>query len=260
MAETLLYQPVLPDSVPVASAGELQAAQRQALLGDLLGTDYDYAHEAGLLDMFDYRPEIGRDPLLHILTGELKTNEHGDILPEGYHHEPSARHPETVVDRQHMLDGDNHHRKKYREKPFEPYQARVTIEGFRKHTAVVKKGVTESVPVSNVMFPKEYDALVVLQAIRQARETRDKSLDKPGRDGAIVATGYATMLDGETRMSIRMILDGQNEKVITAHPYAPKERGYMNLSEVAIQENLGVSPEPSLPKQIGAMSVKDSIG
>lgn len=259
MAETILLPPVLTDRPSVPPAGELQASQREALLADLLGVDYDYAHEAGLIDMFDYRPDIGRDPLLHILTGELKVNSHGDVLPEGYHHEPSARHPETVVDRQHIKDGDHHHRKKYHEKPYEPYQARITIEGYRKHKAVEKKGITESVPVSNVMFPKEYDALATLHAIRQARESRDKAKDKPGRDGAIVATGYATMLDGKTRMSIRMILDGQNEKVITAHPYAPKEKGYMNLAEPAIKEHLGVSLESDLPKHIGGISVRDSV-
>lgn len=69
------------------------------------------------------------------------------------------------------------------------------------------------------MFPKEYDPLMVMQAIRIARDTRDSERDKVN-DGAkvIVTEGRVPLIDGETPMRVRLILDRDTEKVITAAP------------------------------------------
>src|SRR5205085_2908411 len=87
----------------------------------------------------------------------------------------------------------------------------------------------------SAMFPKEYDPLVVMQAIRIALQTRNRSADREVSNGFLVGEGYAPLIDERSTMKIRLVLDPKTEKVIAAYPTG-RYKGIMKLSEIAIQK------------------------
>lgn len=217
--------------------------QREEILRKLLPIDYDYAKREGLVDMF-YSSERG-DGLMHTLGG-VQRGRHA----AGYHHEPSAEfiwptshddglsRPVTYVDRTHITQLSIEEQERCKEYPFEPYAARAVVNGRLKQQPKVDKGVQE--PNNTTMYPKEYDALAVMQAIRIARDTRDKSKDclvgQSGRQ-VIRATGSAPLIDGKTTMEITMILRLDTEQVITAYPRID-EHGLMRLAPEEVAGHL----------------------
>ncbi|HSW99344.1 MAG TPA: hypothetical protein VLF71_05940 [Candidatus Saccharimonadales bacterium] len=239
IAPVLEQQPAALPSAEIAAAIEV----REGRLRDLLGVDYDYARSSGLIDLFDYHPETGEDGLIHILAGDLDTGDGAVAIPGGYHHEESGRlwgtvtgengeeRPATRVDRGHMESGNSAHRKKFREHPAEPYIARVAI-GDRPKMALSPDGGV--VPTNNAMYPKEYDPLAVMQAVRMAYEGADIANGRPSVDDhgrpVIIADGQATLIDGASEMTVRLIINAENKRVETAFPLT-NGKAIMGLSE-----------------------------
>lgn len=212
---------------------------------DLLGLDYEYAQQSGLLDIFAYDPKSGKDALLHILTGDVTTTQDGlSFMPGGYHHEPSSRDSSTHVRRDHIAGRNSNSARHYKEVPFNPYAAQTTIEGFVKTVRTVngETGEQTVVPDKTGMFPKEYDALTVIHAIKQAADHRDVSKDAPSRINPdyILSEGTAVMLDGESRMRIRLCLDKNSGKIISAYPVVNASRPIPN-DKAVVRQHLGLS-------------------
>jgi hypothetical protein len=248
------------DLAPAISTPELplqtDEPAREHILRELLPYDYDYAADSGLLDVFYYDQASGEDGLLHTLAGTLHTDHQGNAVPEGYHHEPSGEAvwpttlvnneplPSTRVDRAYVEAMPSKRRAKYREYPFEPYAATVVVNGLRKMTinSDPKTGEKRLVSAKNNMYPKEYDALAVMQAVRIARETRDTTKDTDSTDNrgrpVVVAEGSAPLIDGITPMRIRMILDKETGRVMTAIPQTPQSPGSMKLTPEQIDHHL----------------------
>ncbi len=242
-----------------AQALELQREQettsRDSVLRELLPYDYDYAKEAGLIDMFYYDPKIGYDGLLHTLAGDLGSGEGGTLIPRGFHHEPSAEVAwplvmtkngalrSTRVDREHLAELPSHKRKPYQEYPFEPYAARVVVDGLVKYAIHrdPQTGEKKLSPAKNSMYPNEYDALAVMQAVRIARSKRNPEQDKLGeQNGLLVKMGEGTvpLVDGVTPMKIRLVLERATDKVITAIPLLPSKPGAMRLTPEEINRHV----------------------
>ena len=185
---------------------------RDATLYELLGTDYEFAHNSGLINLFYYNPDTDEDGLMHTLGGEYYLAQDGTRIPSGFHHEPSAEaawvydsngnkvdKPITYVDRSHLEGADAKHCKRFREVPWNSYRGIVSIDGAKKktYTEDPNTGKRTLVVAENSMFPKEYDALAVMQTIRQAVESRDKTKDIIDlNSGTIITSGEAIMLDG----------------------------------------------------------------
>jgi len=220
--------------------GSVTAQHRETVLHDLLGADYGFAHESGLTEMFYQDPETGYDGLLHTLTGDVMVGETGTIIPGGFHHEPSARDSLTYIDRSHLETKSGKDSRIYKETPFNEFAAQIVVEGFKKTTAT-KDGITGERTVRNAnngMFPNEYDALAVMQTIKQAVEHRDTSKDhQEGK--TIVTEGVAPMLDGKNTMRLRLCLDQKTGKVVSAYPIV--RTGRMRLSSEETKQHLGLS-------------------
>ncbi|HET9098462.1 MAG TPA: hypothetical protein VFN51_02490 [Candidatus Saccharimonadales bacterium] len=224
--------------------------QRETVLRNLLDgptrgerLNYESAINLGLVDMFYYDPKTGYDGLVHTLSGELLKGDEGAQVPanpQGFHHEPSGTFgPEeapSFVDREHLKSKTSKQKSNYTERPYEPYQAKVSIAGLKKMTLETNPTTneTELAEVRNNMFPKEYDALTVLQAIRIAKQGRDKSKDTLAENGKLVNEGYAPMIDAKSVMKIRLVMDPVDEKIIVAYPKV-KFRGIMKLSATALE-------------------------
>lgn len=227
---------------------------RDRALQELLGVDYEYAHEAGLINDYYYNPDTGEDGLMHILGGENFIDESGVRVPRGFHHEPSGRavwvydskgneveKADTYVDRAHLESKNSKQKRDFIELPYSPYQGRVVIDGLKKMTWSKdrKSGETVLVETNNGMFPKEYDALAVMQAVRIARDSRDKSKDKVDLDNrVIVAISQAPMLDGESQMAIKLVLDLDTGKVVSAYPIVSRKP--MKLERAEVKRHLGL--------------------
>jgi hypothetical protein len=216
-----------------------EVANRETTLRKLLGVDYDYAMNSGLVDMFYYNPETGEDGLVHTLAGDYKP---GTTIPRGFHHGPAA---EAVWPTVRLEDGTEQVVTRVepssRPRPLmEPSFDFVTIGGLQKVIPQQDKhGKWKEVRVRQGMFPSDYDPLAVLQAIRIAKDTRDisqdvvrkmKGAETHTRSEIIITEGQAPLIDGKSFMKIRLILDAVTGKVITAQP---KTRGetIMGLDE-----------------------------
>jgi len=254
-----LSAPISASEVPPAAAPsspEAAAAlqERDAKLHQLLGLEYDYAQSAGLVDMFDYNPQTGEDGLIHTLAGDIDTGEDGTVaIPGGFHHEESGQLWGTItsgsseerqvtrVDRSHLEDAPSSHRRHYRERPGEPYLAQVAIGDRPKMTVAATGEGTKLQPVKNAMYPQEYDALAVMQAVRSAYETQDPAATRPGVDhrgqSVIVTKGEATLIDGVSKMLIRLIINPENGRVKSAIPLVSGKNGIMDLSEAQMMEH-----------------------
>lgn len=198
----------------------VSVAYREGVLADMLGTDYEFALSSGLLDWFDIDENTGEDALEHILGGSVRTSEGGGLMPGGFHHEPSAIDNKTYVDRGHIAGSNSQHRKNYRENRYEPYNALSVIRGYRK----VEK---------STMFPKEYDALTVMQTIVRAVDGRDTSKDIIADDGRICTVVKAALVDGQSKMDLRVVINPGNEKIVAAYPIKVK-RNVLGLGHRAI--------------------------
>lgn len=230
------------------------SGNRDAALRELLGTDYEFAHESGLLNMFYYNPDSGEDGLMHVLGGEQIETAEGVRIVRGFHHEPSGEtawvydshgnmleKSDTKVDRTHLMGANSRRRREFLQLPHEPYLARVVIGGLKKITPTIDRQTGEStlVDTNNSMFPKEYDALTVLRTVAQATKNRDKSQDKLSKNSEVITTvGTAKMLDGETNMRIKLVLDAKTGKVISAYPIVKPKA--MNLSRQEVKKQLGL--------------------
>lgn len=232
------FEPEAPTSIPA----EREAVLRRLLDGPTGGIyhNYDSAKELGLIDMFEYSPDTGRDALVHMLSGEEKIGDEGAEVVQGFHHEPSGthgphEHPSTV-DREHLEGKKARSRRVYEEYPFEPYQARVVVAGREKMTAQTdsQTGETRISHARNNMYPNEYDALPILQAIRIVLQNRDPEEDVPTHKGRRIVEGFAPMIDNKSLMKIRIVINSEG-KVVTAHPIA-KFKGIMRLSAAAVKQ------------------------
>lgn len=227
-----------------------QEAAREQTLQALMPNSYDlaYAKDAGLVDMFYFDPQTGEDGLVHTLAGSIRQGTDGSFIAEGFHHEPSGAAvwpevatesgplPSTRVDRTHLDDLPSKKRAGFKEHPLEPYNAKVIVNGLGKHAirADAETGEITVAAAKNTMYPKEYDAMAVLQAIKAAYGNRDRQQDQAIEDGdgrrKIVSEGEAILLDGKSTMKIRLVLDADTEKIITAIPIAPQRPGVMRLT------------------------------
>lgn len=215
---------------------------------ELLSVDYDQAVQEGLIDMFQMDKDTGKDGLLHTLTGNIVTSMQGGIVAEGFHHEPSAEilwphtateegaEPITYVDRTHLEGASSSERAKYREFPFEPYQGQVVIGGLKKYSVHknAETGESKLAPAKNTMFPRGYDEFMVLRSVKEAYDNRDRenefaSKDVDGND-VIVSQGESIMMDGRSKMPIRLVLDTKTNKIRTAHPVTKRKPGIMKLT------------------------------
>lgn len=260
MSESLTHIPETPPEasriseaqlvVPEAISPEVIAqniANREEVVKDLLGMDYDYAKEAGLVDMFYYNPITGEDGLAHTLGGNLRTNTEGMTEAAGFHHEPSGESmwPATInaetqevqfptrALRQHLESLNNKGKEPYREYPLEPYRAQVAIGGYTKYAQLKKGDQVVMAPARNSMFPKEYDVLPVLQSIRTAMNDPERTVQSTVNDEGIPVTvvqGNAKLMDGKTEMPVRMVLDTETGKIRTAIPIVKNRPGYMKLT------------------------------
>jgi hypothetical protein len=223
----------LPEQTP-------STPERDGHLQELLGVDYDYAQESGLVDMFDYRPEEGIDGLMHTLAGDVETG--------GFHHEPSGEVLGTVtlpggqevpareVDRTHLEGANSAHSRWYAERPAEPYLAKIALDGRPKmQITKAPDGTEHLMHTRNAMYPKEYDALGVMQAVKQAVNSVDESKSRESVDSygepVIVAQGEATLIDGTSKMPVRLILNGETKRVKAAFPMVSGKKGIMNLDQ-----------------------------
>ncbi len=205
----------LPNVFDLLYRGELPTIEtkREEIMRQLLGTDYDYAKQTGLMDQFYMEPHTGRDSLLHILGGDTHVSAEGATVRSGFHHEPSARHPQTKVI------------SRIEDRPWEPYKANVAIEGRLKQRPIIDPNTGEQkfLPEFNSMFPKEYDALAVMKAITGARDNRDQSHDKLDR-GRISTFGTVKLADGKTDMKIKLVLDPKDQKIMAAIPHITRSK------------------------------------
>lgn len=220
---------------------------RERTLRELFPYDYDNLVKDGTLGLFYYDPESGYDALMHALGGNIVTSPQGGSIAVGFHHEPSADiiwptvllsdgtpQPATRVDRSHLKGAKADIRRQYKERPFEPFVARVVIGGLRKSAVQKNKttGDVEIAPAKSGMFPSEYDAMCVVQAIRLAYEGIDmkNDVETTTHDGtpAIVNEGLAPLLDGKSQMRIRFVLDLTTRQIHAMFPIAGN--GIMNLT------------------------------
>ncbi|GAC1390504.1 MAG: hypothetical protein NVSMB46_00310 [Candidatus Saccharimonadales bacterium] len=207
--------------------------------------NYEYAHDSGILDQFYYDPKTGEDDIIHILSGDLledsKDRSGMTKLASGFHHEPSASHSQTYVDRLEIKNKSSKHRVQYQEYPFEPYKAQVIVKGYQKSGVFKKNEDDQAVAIAtgSNMFPREYDALTVLKTAILARDTRDKNMDKI-IDNKIIAQGSVLYLDGKHEMKIHLILDKDSNKIITAFPLVERKPGVMKLDLESINTYLGL--------------------
>ncbi len=206
---------IAPDAIIDEQLASAHEAERTAYLQDLLGPDYEFAQNSGLLDMFYRDDATGEDGVMHVLGGVRLESEEGVPLALGYHHEPSAANDNTYVDRSYLEGANSKKLKQYAERRYEPYQGRTVIHGLEKAG-------------NSTMFPKEYDALAVLQAVKQAYDGRETAKDTLKENGALLNEGEATMLDGTSKMQIRLVMNPVTKKVVSAFPVASRSNA-LNL-------------------------------
>lgn len=243
MSETVnkTLPPVLYETLP-------EGMTREDALKRLLWVDYESAVQDGLIDMFYYDPDTGEDALLHTLTGDVKYAPDNEPYSRGFHHEPSAAllgrtivsehgvHPATFVDRSHVGLGKSGRKNRYREYPLEPYAGQVVVGGLKKRAlGKDEDGSPAWLPARNSMYPKEYDAYMILKMIRQAYDSRDQGAEKVTVNNhgekIIDTTGVTLLMDGESQLPIRMILDADSGKIKTAHPIIATKPGTMRLTQ-----------------------------
>ena len=231
-----------PDVISIKN--EASETSREEFLHRLLGVDYDYALESGLIDVFYYNPETNEDGLAHVLVGDEALSANGSREVSGYHHESSAARADTYVDYQEMENKSAKRKREFRTAPFNPYSAFVVVRGFEKQVLHPdnSRGKGGLVRASSTMFPREYDALSVMQTIRLARDRRDRNNDEVTDDGLIIANSFMYLLDGQVTVPIRLVLHSETDKVITAFPlFRRQDLLTMDKDEIRTHLGLGVA-------------------
>ncbi len=221
---------VVEQSSPAEARAAAAVAARMAVLSDLMPLDVDdAAKEGGILDSFVFDPETGEDGALHILTGNTKTTRRGAVITGGFHHAPSAWAAwPNVADEHGNVAPSTRTTKEYGWRPFEPYNAEVMLNGSEKKV-LVRDNVTGQARVvesSSSMFPKEYDAYMVLKGVHEAAKGRNRQHDRveySGGRAVISNTGKMRLVDGSKRMNVQLVLDKATGKIITAYPLIPKK-------------------------------------
>ncbi len=228
-----------PDVMPPQPVYE-HVGDREASLRTLLGVEYDYAKDSGLIDMFAYNEQTGEDALIHTLAGDYRP---GTTIPRGFHHGPSGEavwpsvmnadgvaEPVTRI----LYSGKEHHY-------MEPSYSLVAVGGLEKMLTQrhPKTGELTTAVGRFGMFPDEYDALAVMQAIRIAKENPvpDQKIQQADDKPFFTMDGLAPLIDGKSHMKIRMVIDRATGKIVTAFP---KTRGkpIMGLTEDQMWEHI----------------------
>ena len=234
----------LPPALPVEADQDVFSAHRELLMRELLGVDYDYAVDSGLLNQFQVDPSRNVDGVQHILTGQV-TRQNGTTIAEGFHHEPSARDPRTYVERSHLDKMRPGQALDYAEYPYEPYMTKTIIEGSPKGVAKEQPDGTIEITYSkSAMFPRQYDPLTVLRTVVQARDKRTVDADKlVMRDDkqVLVNDTEVALLDGQTMMPLRLLMDPETKQIITAFPRKTNRRAQLDLSGDKLQQHLGLA-------------------
>lgn len=245
MSETLQLPPQ-ETSMPVD-------AEREAKLHRLLGADFDFAHDNGLIDIFAYDPATGEDGLLHTLAGGEKALPQGGSVAEGFHHAPSAElitpegeMPQTYVTGPVMANVKARRKSDFDQKPFAPYRSHVVVEG-RPKVHANPNGESSLRLMNNSMYPQEYDPLAVLMTIKHAYDQRDPSQDVvTERNGQtrIISESAAPSIDGynpdgtpKSPTQIRIVMN-ENQKIISAIPL--DRSGALSATPEEIDHHLGL--------------------
>lgn len=201
-------------------------------LSRLFDTDLEYLKSNGSLDLFYYDDTY--DGLMHTLIGDDSGGFHSESAAQilGLNH-PSVKN-KTMVDRWHLSHKNTKERRDYRERPFEPFGARVVIDGILKTKYKPSEDGTH-LPITNSMYPSEYDPTAVVQTVAIAYKNIDPEQDivsvtPNGTKIILNDSGWVPMLDGSSRMRVYMMLDSQTRKVMSAYPETVR-KGYMNLSD-----------------------------
>lgn len=237
---------VSPQAADVVSSG------REVVLQTLLGVDYAEAKDRGLFELFYHNPESGHDGLVHILGGELKYSKNGIPLPGGFHHEPSVPYLWPGPD-------DNGHFPTYTVEPpdypierwpMAPYRAEVVIGGTYKRTPRRIRGQgAVLVPAENTFFPQEYSPYAVLRAIEVAYRNRHLQSEElcvfASRPPMVESFGEVPLVDGQTMMGIKFVLDFETDTIISAIPRIPASGTGMQLTNAEMWHHL-TSPTPAL--------------
>lgn len=230
------------------------ALSREEKLRLLLPYDYEYAVESGLIDIFYYDEQSGSDGLLHTLVGERRSGPLG-IMGQGFHHEESGAQlsPRTImgsgevtastrVDESHLEGANAKRRKQFAQYPGDYYSARVSIHNLPKENLVEDPDTGKIVakPINNGMYPKEYDAMAVLQTIRIAYESRDTSQDvlksSAQLGNVLVNQADVVLLDGKSTITIRLVMDAESKKIQTAIPIV--NGPVMKLTREALMDSI----------------------
>jgi hypothetical protein len=217
---------------------------RTKVLRELLGVDYGYALDDGLIDMYHYNPVTGHDGLIHTLAGDYRP---GTTLPSGFHHAPSGEvtwpHVVNKRGRSHPVTRTLDAPRIY---PMEPYKSTVAIGGLRKKIMTRDPATGELSITENTqdMFPNEYDALAVLQSIRIAKQRARRLSNKNARDpSTIKLEGKAPLIDGKSTMTIRMVIEPSSGGIVTAYPRT-KGRPIMKLTNKQMWAHI-LAPTPA---------------
>jgi hypothetical protein len=117
----------------------------------------------------------------------------------------------------------------------EPYLAKVAIDDRPKmEFTTAADGSQYLAQTRAAMYPREYDALGVMQAVKQAVDTQDKTAARQSVDAhgepVIVTKGEATLIDGVSKMPIRLILNADTGRVKTAFPMISGKNAIMDLT------------------------------
>lgn len=227
---------------------EVTQENRSEVIRSLFPYDWPYVEKSGILDDFYYNPETGEDALTHILTGNIVSSPSGGFVVGGFHHAPSAEllwaHSTnedgdvllpTRVDEDHLLTANSAERRKYKKNPGDAWYGRVIINGLRKVASHINPATqeVEIKPILNSMYPDDHDALAVVQKIRYAYHNLDVSRQQEvvTPDGVRLIRNIGTMplLDGETMLSVMIVMDPESKKIMTAYPLVGK--GAMRLDD-----------------------------
>ncbi len=231
----------IQNPINISEAQLHEAFPRDARLTELFGTDLEFLTQNGDLDLFYIDEDRNFDGLMHTLIGDKRGGFHSESAAQilGLNHPTNAK--KTMVERTHLRKKSTKEKRGFKERQFEPFAARVVIDGVKKLKTMQPNSDNNKNEVRNSMYPSEYDPTSIVRAVSTAYRNRDKDKDelKPTADGDVVVnnTGWVLMLDGVTPMKIRLVLNPDTEKIVTASPIVERS-GYMNLDYEDVDQHL----------------------
>jgi hypothetical protein len=201
---------------------EQSLAERDEVARNLLGTDYQYAKDQGLIDMFYVDPITGSDGFKHVFLGDVYHTENGEKIVSGFHHAESSTDPSTYL-RHELAATEAKNPNKYIKRPFEPYQGYgPVIHGVEKISTELEI-ITNALKVikgTSNMFPSEYDCLAVLIAIKHATDDPEAKITEARNPNFFRQEGGALMVDNKTKMRIQIVRQKDTGKIVSAFPVA----------------------------------------